>query len=96
MGAACDTGGEIAGIFFHSNDSHAELSLFERCITIRSSSNRPLHADVAELADALDSGSSVGNDVEVQVLSSAPFESNDFTPTDCDSESICDTTVAQT
>ena len=30
-------------------------------------------ADVAELADALDSGSSVGNYVEVQVLSSAPL-----------------------
>src|SRR5579884_2539138 len=29
-------------------------------------------ADVAELADALDSGSSAGNGVEVQVLSSAP------------------------
>ena len=29
------------------------------------------HADVAELADALDSGSSGGNPVEVQVLSSA-------------------------
>ncbi len=32
----------------------------------------PSRADVAELADALDSGSSVGNYVEVQVLSSAP------------------------
>jgi hypothetical protein len=31
------------------------------------------HADVAELADALDSGSSGGNPVEVQVLSSALF-----------------------
>ena len=30
-------------------------------------------ADVAELADALDSGSSKGNLVEVQVLSSAPI-----------------------
>ena len=30
---------------------------------------------MAELADALDSGSSVGNDVEVQVLSSAPNKS---------------------
>ena len=29
------------------------------------------HADVAELADALDSGSSVRKDVEVQVLSTA-------------------------
>ena len=30
------------------------------------------HADVAELADALDSGSSRGNSVEVQVLLPAP------------------------
>jgi hypothetical protein len=30
-------------------------------------------AEVAELADALDSGSSKGNLVEVRVLSSAPF-----------------------
>ena len=29
------------------------------------------HADVAELADALDSGSSVLTDVEVRILSSA-------------------------
>ena len=32
---------------------------------------QPKQADVAELADALDSGSSGGNPVEVQVLSSA-------------------------
>ncbi|CAK0778932.1 hypothetical protein CCP4SC76_6710017 [Gammaproteobacteria bacterium] len=31
------------------------------------------HAEVAELVDALDSGSSGGNFVEVQVLSSAPL-----------------------
>ena len=35
----------------------------------------PHHADVAELADALDSGSSWGNSVKVQVLSSAPIKS---------------------
>ncbi len=32
------------------------------------------YADVAELVDALASGASVSNDVEVQVLSSAPSE----------------------
>ena len=32
------------------------------------------YADVAELADALDSGSSVSNDLEVQLLSSALHE----------------------
>ena len=34
------------------------------------------HADVAELADALDSGSSVLTDVEVQILSSALTEAS--------------------
>ena len=34
------------------------------------------HADVAELADALDSGSSVLTDVEVQILSSALTETS--------------------
>ena len=32
------------------------------------------HADVAELADALASGASGGNPVEVQILSSALYE----------------------
>ena len=34
------------------------------------------YADVAELVDALASGASVSNDVEVQVLLSAPGYSN--------------------
>ena len=34
------------------------------------------HADVAELADALDSGSSRGNSVQVQFLSGAPNSTN--------------------
>src|ERR1700728_744534 len=38
-------------------------------------------ADVAELADALDSGSSSRKGVEVQVLSSAPKTSNDLPAT---------------
>ena len=36
------------------------------------------HADVAELADALDSGSSVLTDVEVQILSSALGKNRGF------------------
>jgi hypothetical protein len=45
------------------------VMLTRGCFTMERS-NHP--ADVAELADALDSGSSAGNGVEVQVLSSAP------------------------
>ncbi len=44
-------------------------AIVTRCITLEIV---PTSADVAELADALDSGSSVRKDVEVQVLSSAP------------------------
>ncbi len=39
-----------------------------------------IQAAVAELADALDSGSSEGNFMEVQVLSAAPLEREGFEP----------------
>ncbi len=39
-----------------------------------------MHAVMAELADALDSGSSVSNDVEVRVLLTAPYLTNSFQP----------------
>ena len=43
----------------------------------------PPTAEVAELADALDSGSSVRKDVQVQILSSAPttYPGRPFDPT---------------
>ena len=44
-----------------------------KTITLYLSSSGQIHADVAELADALDSGSSALTGVEVQVLSSALF-----------------------
>ena len=48
-------------------------------------SRRNRQADVAELADALDSGSSGGNPVEVQVLSSALTGSQGLTTNCCES-----------
>ena len=48
----------------------------QRVVSVRDDrkllSNFQLYADVAELVDALASGASVSNDVEVQVLLSAP------------------------
>ena len=54
---------------------HRELTLSGGLL--ENKSVPPHHADVAELADALDSGSSSRKGVEVQVLSSAP-KSNRF------------------
>ena len=44
----------------------------------RKSGGKTEYADVAELADALDSGSNASNGMEVQVLSSAPENRNTF------------------
>ena len=47
-------------------------------IIIKPSENRRQYADVAELADALDSGSSESNFMGVQVPSSAPNKHDGF------------------
>ena len=60
-----------------ANRTAAQIIQFD--IRVRSWKNEislpNTHADVAELADALDSGSSSRKGVEVQVLSSAPIKS---------------------